>query len=138
MKKENSKVGQNRCKSLTQKLNEVVPEYITKFLLWYKTPEDKRKPFEELKDAYIKDLDICMDWLTREDTQDALLVYEKHMKKYKMLELYNSMYDKAMTGDTNAAKWVEGFTNGKFFDESSDEIDNFMNEVNIPALKGKV
>ncbi len=66
------------------------------------------------------------------------LVYEKHMKKYKMLELYNSMYDKAMTGDTNAAKWVESFSNSKFFDESADEIDNFMNEVNIPALKGKV
>lgn len=138
MAKKSNKVGQKRVKSINQKLNEIVPDYITRFILWYKTPEEKRKPFEELKDYYIKDYDTCMDWLTREDAQDALLVYEKHMKKYKMLELYNSMYDKAMTGDTNAAKWVESFSNSDFFDESTDEIDDFLNNVNIPALKGKV
>lgn len=128
-------VGKNRVKTLTQKLNEVVPDYITKFILWYKSDETKRKPFEEIKDHNITDYDICLEWLTREDAQDALQVYEKHMKKFKLMELYNSMYDKAMTGDVNAAKFVESFSNSSFFDDTTDEIDDFMKSVNIPSLK---
>ena len=130
-----SNIGKNRCKSLRDKLNEVVPDYITKFILWYKSDESKRKPFEEIIDHNITDYDICIDWLTREDAQDALQVYEKHMKKFKLMELYNSMYDKAMKGDVNAAKYVESFSNSSFFDETTDEIDDFMKTVNIPALK---
>lgn len=130
-------VGSNRVTTLREKLIEIVPEYIAKFIIWYKTDESKRKPFDELKDANIKGLDICMDWLTREDTQDALQVYEKHMKKFKLMELYNSMYDKAMSGDVNAAKYVNEFANGKFFDETEDQVEDFMKNVNLSSLKGK-
>ena len=43
--------------------------------------------------------------------------------------------DKALQGDVNAAKWVEQFHESDFFDESTDEIDEFLNKVNIPKLK---
>lgn len=122
-------------KTLREKLMEVIPEHMARFIIWYKSDETKRKPFEELKDAKITNLDNCIDWLTREDCQNALQVYEKHMKKFKLMELYNSMYDKAMKGDVNAAKYVATFTDSSFFDESEDKVEDFMKNVNLSSLK---
>ena len=128
-------IGTNRVKTLREKLCEVVPDYIAKFILWYKSDEEKRPEFDKIKDHNITNLDICMEWLTREDTQDALQVYYKHMKKFNLMKIYETMLEKAMSGDINAAKYVEQFSNSDFFDESTDEIDKFMKEVNIPSLK---
>lgn len=134
-------MGELRCESLTQKLDKIVPKYISRFILWYYTPEDKRCPFEEFMpyepNVQNKTLDECMQWLTREDSQEAMQVYHKHMKKFNLMKLYDAMFDKALTGDVNAAKWIESFSNSSFFDESTDEIDGFLSEVNIPALKSK-
>lgn len=128
-------IGTNRVKTLREKLCEVVPDYIAKFILWYKSDEEKRPEFDKIKDHNITNIDICMEWLTREDTQDALQVYYKHMKKFNLMKIYETMLEKAMSGDINAAKYVEQFSNSDFFDESTDEIDKFMKEVNIPSLK---
>ena len=129
-----------RCESIHQKLYKIVPKYIAKFIVWYYTPEDKRVPFDELQPyepiMKNKTLDDCMDWFTREDTQEAILMYHKHMKKLNMIRLYETMYDKALQGDVNAAKWVESFAKSDFFDDSTDEIDDFLKDINIPALKG--
>ena len=122
-------------KTLREKLMEVIPEHMARFIIWYKSDETKRKPFEELKDAKITNLDNCIDWLTREDCQNALQIYEKHMKKFKLMELYNSMYDKAMKGDVNAAKYVATFADSDFFNDSTDEIEDFMKNVNLSSLK---
>lgn len=132
-------MGQLRCESLFQKLEKIVPHYIARFIIWYYTPEDKRVPFDNFMtyepNVKNKTLEECMDWFTREDTQEALLVYHKQMKRLNLLKLYDAMLDKALQGDTNAAKWVENFSNSSFFDDSTDEIDDFMKNVNIPALK---
>lgn len=122
-------------RTIRDKLMDVVPEYMARFIIWYKSDEDKRKPFEEIKDSKITDYDNCVDWLTREDCQNALQIYEKHMKKFKLMELYNSMYEKAMNGDVNAAKYVASFAESSFFDDSTDEIDDFMKKVNLKGLK---
>lgn len=122
-------------RTIREKLMEVVPEYMARFIIWYKSDEDKRKPFEEIKDSKITNLDNCMEWLTREDCQNALQIYEKHMKKFKLIELYNSMYEKAMNGDVNAAKYVASFAESSFFDDTTDEIDDFMKNVNLKGLK---
>ena len=45
------------------------------------------------------------------------------------------MYDKALQGDVNAAKWVESFAKSDFFDDSTDEIDDFLKDINIHTTK---
>lgn len=134
-------MGELRCESLTQKLDKIVPKYISRFILWYYSPEDKRCPFEEFMpyepNVKNKTLEECMDWFTREDVQEAILEYHKHTKKLNMIRLYESMYEKALKGDVQSAKWVQDFVDSDFFDESTDEIDSFLTEVNIPALKKK-
>lgn len=129
-----------RTESIKQKLEKIVPKYIANFIIWYYTSEDKRCPFEEFMpyepNVKGKTLDDCLEWLTREDSIEAIKVYHKHMKDYNLIQLYESMLDKAIKGDVNAARWVETFTNSKFFEDDTDEIDEFLKNVNIPALKG--
>jgi hypothetical protein len=133
-------MGQLRCESIQQKLEKIVPKYIARFIIWYKTPEDKRCPLEELMpyepNFQRKSLEDCMEWLQREDAQEGMQVYLKHMKKFNLMKIYDAMYEKALQGDVNAAKWIESFSHSDFFDESMDDIEDFMKEVNIPALKG--
>jgi len=126
-------------KTIIQKLEEVVPPQIARFIVYYYTPEDRRKPWDEFKTCHDlikkRTYDECLDWLTREDSQKGMQVYQKHMKLYNLTKLYDSMLQKAMEGNVNAAKWVEDFTNSNYFDESTDDIDEFLNGVNIPGLK---
>jgi hypothetical protein len=128
-----------RYKTVIQKLEEVTTPAIARFIVYYYTPEDKRKSWDEFKTCHDlikkRTYDECLEWLTREDAQIGMQVYQKHMKIYNMTKLYDSMLDKAMNGDVNAAKWVEQFTHSDYFDESEDEIDTFLSNVNIPGLK---
>lgn len=134
-------MGQLRTESILQKLKALVPEYIARFIIWYYTPEDKRcdfkdfMPYEPMLKG--KTLDDCIDWLTREDSQEAMQVYHKHMKKLRQIQIYDAMYEKALQGDVNAAKYIsDQYSNSDFFSEKTDEIEDFMKKINIPSLKG--
>lgn len=132
-------MGVLRTESIQQKLHKIVPKYIGNFILWYYTPEDKRKPWEEFMpyepNVKGKTVEECEEWLTREDSIQAIREYHKHMKDYNLMQLYESMLEKAIKGDVNAAKWVETFSNSDFFNDATDEIDEFMKNVNIAGLK---
>lgn len=129
-----------KCKTVIQKLEEVTTPAIARFIVYYYTPEDKRKSWDDFKTCHDlikkRTYDECLDWLTREDAQKGLQVYQKHMKLFNMTKLYDSMLEKALAGDTRAASWVESFTKSDYFDESQDEIDSFLSGINIPGLKG--
>jgi len=126
-----------KCKTINKKLEEIVPAYISKFIIWYLSDKETRLPFDEFKtcEVNIKDYDSCCQWLTREDSQKAIQVYMKHMKIYNLMQVYYKMLNKSLNGDVNAAKWIESFSNSEFFDETEDEMDNFLSDINIPALK---
>ena len=130
-----------KYKTIIQKMEEVTTPAIARFINYYYTPEDRRKSWDEFKTCHDlikrRTYDECLEWLTREDSQKAMQVYQKHMKIFNMTMLYDSMLQKAMAGDVNAAKWVESFTHTEYFDESADEIDKFLDGINIPGLKGK-
>lgn len=132
-------MGQLRTESIQQKLQKIVPKYIANFILWYYTPEDKRCPFEEFMpyEPNVKDLDTCMGWLTREDSIEAIKTYHKHMKDFNLMQLYESMLEKAIKGDVQSARWIQDFTNSDFFNDETDEMEDFLKDINIPALKGK-
>lgn len=131
-------MASNVGRSVVQKMEQVTTPYIARFIVYYYTPEDKRKPWDEFKTCHEliknKSFEDCVEWLTREDAQKGLQVYQKHMKLYNLNRLYDSMLQKALEGDTRAASWVENFTQSEFFDESTDEIDDFLSGINIPGL----
>ena len=126
-------------KTLLKKLEEVTTEAIARFIIYYYTPEDKRKDWDTFKDCNPQlkkkeKFEDCLDWLTREDAIAAMQVYHKHMKIYDLTKLYESMLTKAMEGDVRAAGWVQSFVQSEYFDESTDEINDFLDGVNIPGL----
>lgn len=127
-------------KTIIQKLEEVTTPAIARFIVYYYTPEDKRKDWDDFRTCHDlikkRTYDECLEWLTREDAQRGLQVYQKHMKLFNLTRLYDAMLEKAMQGDTRAATWVESFTKSDYFDESQDEIDNFLSGINIPGMKG--
>jgi hypothetical protein len=57
------------------------------------------------------------------------------MKIYNMTKLYESMLAKAMDGDTRAAAWVQSFLESDYFNDADDEINDFLNGINIKGLK---
>ena len=130
-----------KTESINQKLQKIVPKYIANFIIWYYTPEDNRCAFKDfmpyepnVKGKFLED---CKEWLTREDSIEAIKTYHKHMKDYNLMQLYESMLEKAIEGNVNAAKWVNEFSNSDFFNDETDEMDDFLKNINIPALKGK-
>ena len=98
--KRNTTNKYNVHKTIIQKLEEVTTPSIARFIIYYYTDEDKRKPWDEFKtcDTLISThtYEECLEWLTREDGQKGLQVYQKHMKLFNMTKLYESMLSKAM------------------------------------------
>lgn len=77
----------------------------------------------------------AMEWLLREDVQKAIKNYLKSQRTIKMLEMYDTMYNKALKGDVNSAKWCETFFKSEFFEDSTDEIDQYLTGIELPSLQ---
>ena len=127
-------------KTLMGVLQNCVPYYLAKYVEWYMTPENKRESWDSLSTCERRLYEgktpewAERNWLIRSDVQDAMQAYVKYFKKQRLTALYQSMYDKAMEGDVRAADWVVKFSESAFFDESSDEIDDFLSGINIKGL----
>ena len=141
-----NKVNENMTyKTVLQKMTEVTPYYIAKYVEWYLSDKNERCTWDELcqcdqnykskAGGYKTEQFARENWLTREDTQKAIQIYMKHMKTFNTMQIYQKMFAKALEGDVNAAKYVESFHNSDFFDESDDELNDFLSNINIPALK---
>lgn len=109
------------------------------FVKWYvdskdKSEEDYNNNCKTL--ANVTYQTAMHTWLMEEQVQEAIKAYLKQQRNVKMLEIYDSMYNKAVDkGDVNSAKWVEEFFKSNFFEDTQDEINQFMDGINIPALQ---
>ena len=133
-------------KSIYHKLEECVPPYLSRYIVWYFSDKETRKTWDELCkcDVNFRDKDgknkserfAEENWLTRSDVQKGIQIYIQHMKTYNLSQIYFKMLDKALNGDVNAAKWIESFSNSDFFNDSEeDESDAFLSNISIPSLK---
>lgn len=118
--------------SLLDKLCSATDKEHALFLIWHNNKQEDKK-FKDLELPLSKD--IYEEWLTSSEGIDCQMIFDKHMKNYQLSLLYNSMLDKALKGDVNAARWVESFAKSDYFKESEDEIDAFLSGVSIPGLE---
>lgn len=136
-------------KTLLQKLDEVMPHYLSAYLSWYYSDPDTRIAWEDLckqdlnfksngADGGYKTEDFCeQNWLIREDVQKGMIIYMQHMKRYNFMKRYQEMTKKALSGDVNAAKYLDDMD--KQLDkmsvdkETESEIDKLLMGVNINA-----
>ena len=76
------------------------------------------------------------NWLIREDVQGAIKEYMKQKRFVKITDVYDAMYEKAVSkGDTNAAKWVIDFSKSDFFEDGKSKIDELLDTLNIDEDK---
>lgn len=137
-------------KTLSQKLCEVVPPYLAMYLQWYYSDPKTRCTWDELcaYDANFKqqgehagenksELFCEQNWLIRDDVQKAMIIYMQHMKRYNFMKRYQEMTKKALSGDVNAAKYIDDMD--KQLDKMStdksteSEIDKLLEGVTINA-----
>lgn len=132
--------------SLIEYLRQFVPYYMARFVEWEMTEPENRIPWDDLckcdsnyrfSSGENKSQKWCEDtWLPRADVQNAIKQYLKFFRTYDLAKLYRSMYQKALSGDVRAADWVVKFADSTFFNDGEDEINAFLNGVNIPGIKG--
>ena len=134
-------------KTLLQELQEVMKPYLASFLVWYYSDPDKRFSWDDLckqdinfrtKSGENKTLEFAeQNWLPRADVQRGMIIYLNHMKTYNQMKVYQSMLQKALNGDVNAAKYIDD-VNGKVSRmmedrETQTEIDKLLEGVEINA-----
>lgn len=112
---------------------------ISYFIKWYVDSDRTKENYDkEIKNCTAVEYETAMsDWIMREDVQEAIKAYLKQVQNLKMLDIYNSMYNKAIKkGDVNSAKWCEDFFKSDFFKNGEDEVNEYLDGINIPGLQG--
>lgn len=130
-----TKDSSNIIEKLTQ--DSGISEELAYFICWYFMPKDVRDSWTEYKKSHVllkKTQNDYLFELTTQQGQQAIKVYQQNMQLFNNSLVYNAMLDKAMEGDAQAAKWISSF---EFDDNVNDEIDNFLNSVNIKGLRSK-
>ena len=134
-------------KTLLQKLDEVMPHYLSSYLCWYYSDPKTRISWDDLcktdlnfrsngADGGNKTEEFAeQNWLIRDDVQKGMIIYLNHMKTYNQMKVYQTMLKKALSGDVNSAKYIDDF-NGKLEKmldnkEAQTEIDELLKGVHI-------
>ena len=137
-------------KTLLQKLQEVMPNYLASYLCWYYSDPNTRISWDDLckQDINFKQQGenagqnkseefAEQNWLIREDVQKGMIIYMNHMKTYNQMKVYQSMLQKALSGDVNSAKYVDDFNSklDKMLENKveQNEIDELLKGVHINA-----
>lgn len=98
---------------------------------WY-TDTDRSE--ESWVDSYEKTANFthetALKYLTYEDVQLCIKAIFSEMKTLKMLEVYESQLENAMT-DVRSATWVRDFTESSFFEAEKGVVDNILDGLVI-------
>lgn len=137
-------------KTLLQKLQEVMPNYLASYLCWYYSDPETRISWDELCNYDVnfkqqgenagqnKSEEFAeQNWLIREDVQKGMIIYMQHMKRFNFMKRYQEMLRKALDGDVQASKCLDDMD--KQLDrmsvdkEQESEIDELLKGVHINA-----
>lgn len=113
------------------------------FIMWKYAPQllpnPNLKTFEDLKGNYKVFTDglteqSCNNWLMEENVQTAVKWLLKREHQAKLIELYNTYYDKAKE-DTNAFKAFTDFSDKFFAEEQGSELLGILNGIKDDELE---
>ena len=119
------------------------------YVMWKYCPEYLKdhetnpiKTFDDLKERYAVFKDsitekTCEKYMLEEGVQNAVLWLLKRLHQKKQIELYNAYYMKALSGDVQAFKAFEDFSE-KFFAESKQNgLVSILNGISDDDLEDK-
>lgn len=130
--------------SIQQKLFSLVKTYPKVYFIMWKyapqlLPNSDIKTFDDLKNTY-KSFTAgmtevsCNNWLMEENVQTAVKWLLKREHQAKLIELYNTYYDKAKD-DTNAFKAFTDFSDKFFAEEQGSELLGILNGIKDDELE---
>ncbi|MHB8065276.1 MAG: hypothetical protein ACYDG2_22140 [Ruminiclostridium sp.] len=93
-----------------QKLCEIVPLKLVKFVQWYCSPEETRPKWDDYKSncGYVT-WETAQEYPLRPDVQKALVYWKEQTFIDNQIKIYDKMLQKAMSGDVNASKFIMDF-----------------------------
>lgn len=101
------------------------------FCKWYLdgAKKDEFKKWGTLSDSY----DFAMEnYLKRDDVIRTIADYTKRQKDMDFMKLYNTMLNKAITGDTKSADWILKAQDSEFFKtKSKSALDNIIEGLDL-------
>lgn len=126
---------------LITRMKEIVPtEYKVIYILWKYYPEyykgEGLKTFDDLKSRYAMFTDTITEelaerWEVEDSVQQAIKYLLKKLHSKKMIQIYNTFYEKAMSGDVQSAKFIMDFSKDFFADESESELTTMLNDIDF-------
>lgn len=98
---------------------------------WWLNGDRTEKAYKETNLNGVLSFERALDYLETEEIQGILKQDFKNKQTIRMLELYESMYEKALGGDVKSAEWVEKFNKSEFFGVEKSEIDNILDNLKM-------
>lgn len=105
------------------------------FVVWYCSDKDKRESWVEFagKNNY-KNIEweyVEQNWLLDEGIQAGIKHYMKLQHHEKMKNIYDKMYEQALNGDVQSAKYLMDFSKDFFATEKKDELHDLLSNINL-------
>lgn len=89
--------------------------------------EDLKSRYEVFSNSFTED--ICKRYLLEEGCQAAVKWLLKRLHQKKLIELYNTYYEKALSGDTQAFKAFLEFSDKFFKDDKENGLTKLLNKI---------
>lgn len=123
-------------KTLMQKLDDMTSSRrYSMFVVWYCADEDDRETWEQFtsKNNY-KNITfeyVKQNWLLDEGIQNAIKFYMKLQHTNKMKNIYDKMYEQALNGDVQSAKYLMDFSKDFFASDKVSELDKLLGGIDL-------
>jgi hypothetical protein len=135
---------EDKEQSVIQQLNEIVngegndrASDKSNFVRWYCQPKEDRekdiKNWEQVSKSKFhgKQLDTVLEWRFETNVQKGIKFWKKLLLVDDILNIYESMLDKALGGDVQAANWIRAFKDDKFFNDGESEFEKLMRSAKL-------
>lgn len=127
-------MGRYDHKTHMQILEEMTNYKKARYIVWYCTPEKDRMDFDKLNKGVLdnKKKETIDKWILEPQVAKGIQYMMKLLHTNKMKNIYDKMYQQALEGDVQSAKFLMEFSKD-FFDETdtNNEIDNILDSINL-------
>ena len=105
------------------------------FVVWYCADKDTRESWEEFtsKNNY-KNMDYKYaeeNYLLDENIQKGIKYYMKLQHAEKMKNIYDKMYQQALAGDVQSAKYLMDFSKDFFASDKTSELSDLLSGIDL-------
>lgn len=104
-----------------------------KFVIWYCTPEDEREDFKTFSRKFLNNVnyETVEEWLLEPEIAEAIKYYMKLQHTIKMKKIYDKMYEQALAGDVQSAKFLVDFSKEFLGTDNQNELEKLLNNLKV-------